>query len=463
MPHDAHFLERLDRVDRKHVELALGLYRDHELVRYILSHTRLAEGVERIAIALEEGSQGPHIIVARSGAFVTCLGRGMSTGALPIVTRAHLDGLASKFQRVREGLELARKRGVDETRLLDRIESAGPGITREDFLAASAILGPAVPLLFGVYSDWATAIQELHPLLQTTRRSAVPQKTRAERDLARGAWACAHAAIILVDSASREWVREWASFPEHNTGSAWSVLVSQGPFPFAMRAAWLAGRLGKPMLASYKERFARPGHAIELREAGLGLACMALRHGALRNEALKVLRSPPVADGKDPSELAPQYTFFAELAALVEAKEDSLRAEALDLGRKMVVERTLEAPEGSPYRFTDAGQVPDDLALPALFSLWYDALNGERAGDLTLIGVVAAAQARAEDFYYPSAAIHAMVSHDLRDLEDAGQSMVEMHHRLLGTQKTVVRGVRPGRNDPCPCGSGRKYKKCHGR
>jgi uncharacterized protein len=20
----------------------------------------------------------------------------------------------------------------------------------------------------------------------------------------------------------------------------------------------------------------------------------------------------------------------------------------------------------------------------------------------------------------------------------------------------------PGRNDPCPCGSGRKYKKCHG-
>ena len=24
------------------------------------------------------------------------------------------------------------------------------------------------------------------------------------------------------------------------------------------------------------------------------------------------------------------------------------------------------------------------------------------------------------------------------------------------------RGPRPGRNDPCPCGSGKKYKKCHG-
>jgi SEC-C motif-containing protein len=22
--------------------------------------------------------------------------------------------------------------------------------------------------------------------------------------------------------------------------------------------------------------------------------------------------------------------------------------------------------------------------------------------------------------------------------------------------------ARPGRNDPCPCGSGKKYKKCHG-
>jgi preprotein translocase subunit SecA len=29
--------------------------------------------------------------------------------------------------------------------------------------------------------------------------------------------------------------------------------------------------------------------------------------------------------------------------------------------------------------------------------------------------------------------------------------------------QTVVRqGDKVGRNDPCPCGSGKKYKKCHG-
>ncbi|MDE3076565.1 MAG: SEC-C domain-containing protein, partial [Chloroflexota bacterium] len=29
-------------------------------------------------------------------------------------------------------------------------------------------------------------------------------------------------------------------------------------------------------------------------------------------------------------------------------------------------------------------------------------------------------------------------------------------------RKPAAAGVKVGRNDPCPCGSGRKYKKCHG-
>src|SRR5205807_1348674 len=33
----------------------------------------------------------------------------------------------------------------------------------------------------------------------------------------------------------------------------------------------------------------------------------------------------------------------------------------------------------------------------------------------------------------------------------------------VSTPQTVVRGsAKVGRNDPCPCGSGKKYKKCHG-
>jgi preprotein translocase subunit SecA len=32
-----------------------------------------------------------------------------------------------------------------------------------------------------------------------------------------------------------------------------------------------------------------------------------------------------------------------------------------------------------------------------------------------------------------------------------------------GGKKPVVREERIGRNDPCPCGSGKKFKNCHGK
>ena len=42
----------------------------------------------------------------------------------------------------------------------------------------------------------------------------------------------------------------------------------------------------------------------------------------------------------------------------------------------------------------------------------------------------------------------------------------EKKHELYLEQKksgTIVKGPKIGRNDPCPCGSGKKYKKCCGR
>jgi preprotein translocase subunit SecA len=43
---------------------------------------------------------------------------------------------------------------------------------------------------------------------------------------------------------------------------------------------------------------------------------------------------------------------------------------------------------------------------------------------------------------------------ELADLHLGGDGTV--------TQQTVSVGSKVGRNDPCPCGSGKKYKKCHG-
>jgi hypothetical protein len=459
MGHDEHFLERLDRVATDHMDLALGLYRDHELVRYILTHLRLPEAAERIALALEDGGSGPHVVVARDGGFVTCLGPGMSTGALPIVSRAHLDGLVSKVERVREGMALARKRGFDQTRLLARIESAGPAVAREDYLAASAMLGPAVPLLAGVYASWASTLDEIYPLLQTPRRLDPAARRRAEQDLARGAWAMAHSALILVDSAERQWVRDWATLPAHEKGSPWEVLMMQNAFPFVIRAAWLAGRLGKPMLASYKARFAQAANPMTVREAGWGLLSMALRHASLRSEALKALQSPPPPRAAAEPWVESAQAIFREAAVAVQTKEEQLYDEAMSLGRDFAIVRTHDLPESSPYRFAERAQVPDDVVLPALFDASYDVSNGERAGDLMLIGVTAAARASAADFYFPATLLHVLGP---PRLEEIGSSLVEMRRTLFGVSKTVRRAEKPGRNDPCPCGSGKKYKKCHG-
>jgi preprotein translocase subunit SecA len=42
-------------------------------------------------------------------------------------------------------------------------------------------------------------------------------------------------------------------------------------------------------------------------------------------------------------------------------------------------------------------------------------------------------------------------------LSDTAEQQVE-------APRTVIReGEKIGRNDPCPCGSGQKYKQCHGK
>ncbi|MBS1783497.1 MAG: preprotein translocase subunit SecA [Bacteroidetes bacterium] len=52
------------------------------------------------------------------------------------------------------------------------------------------------------------------------------------------------------------------------------------------------------------------------------------------------------------------------------------------------------------------------------------------------------------------------------EIDDAGQDYAADEHDMgdTMTRRTPVQaGPKIGRNDPCPCGSGKKYKQCHGR
>ncbi|HYL37723.1 MAG TPA: preprotein translocase subunit SecA [Bryobacteraceae bacterium] len=49
-----------------------------------------------------------------------------------------------------------------------------------------------------------------------------------------------------------------------------------------------------------------------------------------------------------------------------------------------------------------------------------------------------------------------------KEKELAELQMVGGDGSANGRNKQVIKGEKVGRNDPCPCGSGKKYKKCHG-
>ena len=46
---------------------------------------------------------------------------------------------------------------------------------------------------------------------------------------------------------------------------------------------------------------------------------------------------------------------------------------------------------------------------------------------------------------------------------ETGEVETTVDERTLSVQQKVAAGGRVGRNEPCPCGSGKKYKQCHGK
>ncbi len=65
----------------------------------------------------------------------------------------------------------------------------------------------------------------------------------------------------------------------------------------------------------------------------------------------------------------------------------------------------------------------------------------------------AAAQSTAQDL---SRSIQKKKERELAELSMVGRDGASK------AAKTVIKGNKVGRNDPCPCGSGKKYKVCHG-
>jgi len=57
----------------------------------------------------------------------------------------------------------------------------------------------------------------------------------------------------------------------------------------------------------------------------------------------------------------------------------------------------------------------------------------------------------------------AQTHHERADFERVNGRWYYVDGQIFGGKPVVREGPRVGRNDPCPCGSGKKYKKCCGK
>jgi hypothetical protein len=197
--HDEHFLLRLgQRLEREHVSLALGLYHDSELVKYVLDRAELPDGVDRIALSLDDPQAGPFVIVTREGRFVTCLAPGMRLRpGQPSVSRARLDELGGRIAKLRELIAESRDdRSERIARIFSRLANVGDRLGREEFDE----LARWAPLLSRHFVmallESLIVAEKVWPILAGRRRGRLTKQ--AARLYWNASWTATHCAMLLA-------------------------------------------------------------------------------------------------------------------------------------------------------------------------------------------------------------------------------------------------------------------------
>ena len=114
-------------------------------------------------------------------------------------------------------------------------------------------------------------------------------------------------------------------------------------------------------------------------------------------------------------------------------------------------------------------EMADSLHIdPVYFMGWLDGINSSLTEELELEEVTKEREldlkADPEKLYFNMHAADADHLYELPEWEDvlAAERREEIAAEYRRS-RTVHKDKLPGRNDPCPCGSGKKYKKCCGK
>jgi hypothetical protein len=459
MTEDLHFFERLERVGSAETELALRLYRDPELVRVLLAGARLPDGADRIAVALGAGEDGPVVVVARDGHFVTCLGAGMSRGKLPFLSFGQLgrtlDLVSGHREETRAALDrMAATGGI--RRLSRALLQDGPRLCREDWVALRALS----PLLrrelnetFGrntrhIYEARKAILPRLPQLQRRLRDRDVEHLVRLWRTL----WTTGHIAALMgedpVGLADR-----LDHFYRRSCFSATLVLSLVGYVPVWLRGCWMVARAGKPLLPRLKARWDGVFTSEDMVDAAASLGAVGLRHSGLRAEVRKTLgRTPSACKTASLADLARATAGMMMIP--LEQRDGVLHAAFPFLARETVL-----AANGN--RLPEDLEAADDEELATLLLLCSPAsLDTTGLMDVVLFLAWAARVSGAQLYLPERLCRHVDVSpaHVAATLVRALSESRSYWERPAPTMRRDA--PKTGRNDPCSCGSGRKHKHC---
>lgn len=440
MGHDVHFLERLGRISGGQVDLAMSLYRDPELVREIFARSKVPDGSTRVAVSLADPVDGPFVLLERGGRFVTCLGPGMRTDDLPLITRAKLDSVAAQLATLRERLELA-ARAADGTRAPD----VAPGwrtlvreperLTREDVAGLVAWLPTIRGLVYSTVLGSLPRITEGRILLRERRSQHADVLRLAELVGRRLRYTATMIQLLLLEpDALVQLAGTYEQASELGVRFAGET-VSWCDFSCAALMTNGLARGGKAHLPALKRL--HEGHLVN----AIGLGALALSRPKHRAEILKFLDR--------------RTTRLDVLVTSVLSRADEAGEEALEAVREHAFTSLAGGRAAMPWGRPE--EVPVHVAIALAVNEPLDLSLGRTQDRLVSLMPLLAA-ARPEDLYPPAEVLPALEPSSPIEL---AYGFVDRYERV-NPRVPVKVDATPGRNDPCSCGSGRKYKKCCG-
>jgi len=455
--HDEHFLERLERLDDSQGQEALALYYDAPLVRALISYAKLQSNTDRVAISLGDAREGPFVVVARNGAFVTALGRGMSPAPHPVIPKSALDAIRRQHTNLgeawRAAVSVSRGRERDVVRSFLR---GGPHVSRE-------VMRGLIATANARQEFWVSLLTEAQDALyRTPRRCAKNPAWHAVRDeyfleLARVLHATTNIFVILAASDLKQLPTTHRLMQCMTTPRPSHALTMYGASAPLVRGAWAVGKFGGTMLAGCKADFRAAGTCFEMAEAALGLASIGTRFARYRGEVRKAL----TIKARPCEQLMDRYR--REFGASVlqhDLDRERAREYLRDLGaivlRAASPGRSPEHPLAVPLE----GALPDELTLPAAASVPLNLITDSDHHSVSLLGSIGAAVGalEPEELYFPHEVVaQAGPPTDIDGLR-AGLTLA----RTVWRPATVRVSPGLGRNERCGCGSGKKFKRCCG-